>query len=143
MNVQAELEAIRRKHRGRLSPAIVLNEAADPEHPLHDRFEWDDAIAAHQHRLDQARALIVSVRVGYKDADGQPQSARWFHAVRASDEQQFDYLPADEVLTDPVLRKILFREMERQVAELVARYQHMQEFWELLKKQQKRPRKSA
>ena len=48
---------------GRLTPNAVLDDAKDPDSPLHDSFEWDDEKAAHAHRIEQARALITSVRV--------------------------------------------------------------------------------
>lgn len=48
---------------GRLTPNAVLEDAKDPDSPLHDSFEWDDEKAAHAHRIEQARALITSVRV--------------------------------------------------------------------------------
>lgn len=48
---------------GRLTPEMVLSDAADTESPLHEYFEWDDTKAAHAHRIDQARTLIRSVRV--------------------------------------------------------------------------------
>lgn len=48
---------------GRLTPNAVREDAAKPESPLHGYFEWDDSVAAGQHRLDQARALIRRVLV--------------------------------------------------------------------------------
>src|SRR6185312_2039420 len=48
---------------GRLIPSDVVSAARDPESPLHSHFTWDDAEAAEQYRLDQARTLIRSVRV--------------------------------------------------------------------------------
>lgn len=54
---------------GRLTPEAVLEDAADPASPLHDEFEWDDASAAHQHRLDRARAIIRSVRYVVHQSD--------------------------------------------------------------------------
>ena len=48
---------------GRLTPDLVLDEAKDPNSILHGLFEWDDSLAAHQHRLFQARQIITSVRV--------------------------------------------------------------------------------
>lgn len=43
---------------GILRPADVVREAADAASALHPFFEWHDATAAHQHRLEQARELI-------------------------------------------------------------------------------------
>ena len=51
---------------GRLTPAAVVDDAKDPASPLHDCFQWGDVKAAHAHRLDQARSLITSIRIGQK-----------------------------------------------------------------------------
>lgn len=48
---------------GRITPESVIVAAQNPKSPLHDRFEWDDSVAAHEHRLQQARGLIRSVMV--------------------------------------------------------------------------------
>lgn len=48
---------------GRLTPDKLVDVAKDPNSVLHDEFPWDDAIAAHKHRLDVARALIRKVEV--------------------------------------------------------------------------------
>ena len=46
---------------GRVRPASVVAAAMDVEHPLHDRFDWDDTTAAREHRLAQARDVIRHV----------------------------------------------------------------------------------
>lgn len=61
--VKEALEKIANENGGTLRPADVVNAARDPEHPLHERFQWDDAKAGEAHRLDQARSLIKSVKV--------------------------------------------------------------------------------
>lgn len=48
---------------GGLTPSAVIKDAQRPDSPLHDRFEWDDKLAAQGHRLEQARDLIRSFRV--------------------------------------------------------------------------------
>lgn len=48
---------------GRLTPERVLDDAKRPESPLHKHFQWDDQKAAEQHRLDQARDLIRTVKI--------------------------------------------------------------------------------
>lgn len=42
---------------GKLTAESVLADAQDPASILHKRFEWDDANAAHQWRLTQAREI--------------------------------------------------------------------------------------
>lgn len=51
------------KSNGRLEPEDVIKDARDPASPLHSYFEWNDAEAARQHRLIQARELIRSVKI--------------------------------------------------------------------------------
>lgn len=58
----AALAAIEQKH-GRLTPALVVEEARDTEHPLHDEFTWDDSVAAKQWREAQAREIIRAARI--------------------------------------------------------------------------------
>lgn len=59
----AILSEIAAKNSGKLTPDALVSAATDPDHPWHDRFEWDDSKAAHEHRLEQARTLIRSVKV--------------------------------------------------------------------------------
>jgi hypothetical protein len=42
---------------------MVVEAARDPNSPLHSAFTWDDAEAAEQYRLAQARVLLRRVRV--------------------------------------------------------------------------------
>ena len=48
---------------GRVTAEALLQAARHPKHPMHADFQWDNAKAAHQHRLDQARSYISEVRV--------------------------------------------------------------------------------
>lgn len=58
------LQLIQRYNAGRLLPTDVLQDAKNPNSPLHDLFIWDDSAAAHAYRLLQAVSLIrVVVRV--------------------------------------------------------------------------------
>lgn len=59
-------EALRRlaeAGRGVLLPEAVVQAARDPRSPLHASFTWNDSEAAEKRRLDEARALIRSVKV--------------------------------------------------------------------------------
>ena len=51
------LIALAELHQGRITPEMVVDAARDPNSPLHSAFTWDDAQAAHEHRLAQARVL--------------------------------------------------------------------------------------
>ena len=64
--IRARLEQLEKAGNGRLTPAAVVEDAKKPSSPLHDQFEWDKGKAAYQHWLDQARALITSVRIVHR-----------------------------------------------------------------------------
>jgi hypothetical protein len=134
MSLREQLQAIYDSHK-MLTPDLVLAEARVPSHPLHERFEWDDTVAAERWRLEQAHELIRSVRVVYQEgADGKPpKDVRAWQAVR--DERGHVYEPADRVATDPLLRKMVLADMERDWRTLKQRYENFQEFWQLLREE--------
>jgi hypothetical protein len=125
-NLRDVLMEIRAK-RGTLTPAVVVEEAADPMHPLHHRFEWDDTEAAIKYRLIQAQQLL---RVRYKaDAGDDRADLRAFWVTRdAEGHPTSTYEPLEEVIQDPFQRDLLLRQMRRDWQSFKKRYQHMQEF---------------
>jgi len=61
--IKERLERIRERNDGVLTPSDVVEDARRATSPLHNFFTWDDTVAAHQYRLDQARTLIRNVKV--------------------------------------------------------------------------------
>lgn len=62
--IQSELEQIRQLHSGLLRPEDVVKFARNKRTALYCEFEWDDAKASAEYRLEQARRVIrVSVTV--------------------------------------------------------------------------------
>lgn len=51
---------------GILTPEAVVEDAKSKSSPLHDKFTWDIKKAAYAHWLDQARALIRTVRYEHR-----------------------------------------------------------------------------
>src|SRR5262245_7390575 len=66
---------------GKIETATVVDEARPDEAPLHPVFEWDDAVAGEQYRLQQARLLVRAVEVAPEKKDEEPLPA--FVHVRA------------------------------------------------------------
>lgn len=60
--IRKAIQELRDRH-GRVTPRMVVDAAKNAKHPLHDEFEWDDATAADQARLERARVLIRYVTV--------------------------------------------------------------------------------
>jgi hypothetical protein len=61
--VREHLLSLCDKAQGNLTADAVVAEATNEASPLHHLFEWDDAKAAHAHRLDQARILLRGIHV--------------------------------------------------------------------------------
>lgn len=127
MSLRDQLAAVY-ESRGLTSETLVA--AATPEdHPLHDRFEWDDSIAGHQFRLVQAAELIRSVKVTYgKDTEGRAKTVRAFSSVYAEGSPVRAYVPTEEAMADPFLREMLLRECRREWARFEGKYSGLVEF---------------
>lgn len=92
---------------GLIQTEAVVEAAQDPESPLHKYFDWNDATAAHQHRLAQARKLVrnFTIRVideGPKYVDvvireGTPEARRGYVPLARAvvDENLYDQIAAD------------------------------------------------
>jgi hypothetical protein len=133
MNLRDELQRIY-DERGTLTPALVVDEARDPQHVLHSRFEWDDSVAGEKYRRAQAQELIRSVKVVYREATEteRAKSVRAFHAIRR--EHGHVYEPAEKVVEDPFAKKLLLADMEREWRALFRRYQDFKEFADMVRR---------
>jgi hypothetical protein len=129
VDFKAELENLY-KRVGKLTPQLVVDEARNKTHPLHDHFEWDDAVAAELHRLEQARSLIRKVKIKYLDADEQRQEVRAF--VSVPDNGGRIYRHVDHVAEEPFQLKLILSEMERDWKTLLTRWGRYEEFWHLV-----------
>jgi len=130
-SLQAILQEIY-EERGRLTARDVLEEARDPGHPLHARFEWDDSIAAERYRLEQARQLIREIKVTFIPRGAtEVQSVRAYHSV--ADPEGRTYRPTQEIAGNPLMLKMLLSDMTRDWNRLRERYGHLVEFAEMIR----------
>lgn len=139
--VGEELTAIFLRH-GQLTAPIVVDEATPEDSALHAQFTWDNAEAAHQHRLNQARQLIRSVRIHIVEDDPKSQQVRaWIHVPAPSepapepgevDPVDAGYLPVSDVGQNPRLRTIALGQMEREWRIFRRRWEQYDEFWKVI-----------
>jgi hypothetical protein len=132
MSLREELESIYQR-RGKLTPALVVAEARNPNHPLHSRFLWNDSLAAEAYRLGQAQTLIRSVRIRYVSSaeDAMSQPVRAFTSVK-NEEGVHVYEPTLAVVADPLRAQMVLNDMRREWRAMRARYENYREFWELV-----------
>lgn len=92
----SELDRICQQNEGVLTPAAVVSEARPEEAPLHPAFEWDDSVAAEEHRKWQARQLIRAVHVVMVKHNGEDITVPRFVHVEMTEAP--GYRPTDVVV---------------------------------------------
>ena len=119
---------------GVITPGLVAQDAADPANPLHEGhgFIWDDSEAARIQRINHARTLIQSIKVTFIDRQQQEVEVRAFRHVPSSSGDRMVYRPTKEIAVDPVARKHLLLHMEREWKSFKAKWEHMEEFFEVV-----------
>ena len=108
---------------GQLKPGAVVADARSKASPLHPFFEWDDAKAAHAHRLNQARILIRSITIVPDSDNEQPQPA--FVNLNDPAKGGHSYRRVAEVAGSPPMELILMRAALRDLEAWLRRYQRI------------------
>jgi hypothetical protein len=100
--IREHLDLIRQHGAGVLSPADVVEDARNPNSPLHDLFIWDDTAAAHSYRILQAQTIIRTVvRVSHYERRSQHVVVRTAPYSRPSQQMEEPMRASDP---DPVKR---------------------------------------
>jgi len=129
--IHAELEAIRKKHRGVLRPRDVVDFARNPKTVLHDRFDWDDTSAADLYRLEQARHVIRSV-VRVTQYHPKPFRLYWSF-MEGRSEEEGGYVVLEDVLKSRFSREKLLRQALAELEGFMARYKDLKELMDVIK----------
>lgn len=113
-----ELAKIAARNGGTLTPRAVVDEARDPDHPLHSRFEWDDTIAAERWREEQAAQLI---RCTYVDLN----ESRVRQFVNLSSDRKIEpgtYRAMADVLSDAEMSAQMLQDAMRELKAFRRKY---------------------
>lgn len=132
-----ELERIRKEHQGSFEPGVVVDEARPDTSPLHPAFEWDDSIAAEEHRREQAkymvRALVVVSCDRYgnqSNEDDEPQ--RVYVSVKQLGATKPAYTTVTAAMSSPTLRQQVLSAALRDMQAFAARYYNLVEVADVL-----------
>lgn len=101
----------------------LLAVAQNPDSPIHGAFTWDDAEAAKQHRLLQARHLLGSVRVRIVEEDAVYERAA-FYSVRIDEDKtrMMSYVCYSEATEDAALAERIIAASKRDLTAFKNRY---------------------
>lgn len=125
----AEIE----QERGTLKAEFVVEDARSGNSPLHRFFEWNDAKAAEQHRLHQARHLITHIHVKQIDAHEVKSPTRAFVNLRPEPEAERTYENIVSVMSDDLKRKRLLNRAREEFNMWRNRYQNLDELADVFK----------
>lgn len=126
---------------GQLDLDYIHDDVADPSHPLHDRYEWNDAKAGREYRKQQIGRDIRSVERIYVDDTGQAASARAYLANREIGKGRSGYSDSRVALQDPETLLHLEQSMELEIRSFKRRYQHLASFAAILQREADEARK--
>lgn len=112
--VAKELEALGEN----ITPPMVVSAAKQKRSVLHGCFTWDDSVAAHKHRLSEARMILRSIIVSNEpeETEQPKQMVRAYENVAVGEERA--YVPIDTILQDETMRDELFGEVHSGIEEL-------------------------
>jgi hypothetical protein len=114
-SVALALEEIRAKH-GKLTPELLLQEATDRGHMLHDYFEWDNKTAAAKYRIEQAANIIRSIVTIIEEDE--PVRVRAFMKV----EEAREYKPFHEVMANKPDMEYVIRQAKIELEQFKRKY---------------------
>jgi hypothetical protein len=118
--VGERLQELEKAQGGRpITPQVVVDDARSKRSPLHECFEWDDSIAAEQHRLSQARHVMSHIRVVQADST---EPRHLFVNVTPVDVER-GYMSVSKVLSDAELFAQVLDRAERDLESFAKRYE--------------------
>jgi len=110
---------------GGITPRAVVDDARSDNSPLHKCFEWDNAKAADEHRLLQARSMIGSlVVVKVNDAPVLRETRAFLHVSVESPQ----YVPTEVALSTPDMRAEILARATDEIIRWKDRYSAYSEF---------------
>lgn len=114
------MESIRKRNQGRLTAALLLEDAQARKSPLHKLFEWDDEKAAHSYRLQQASDIIRNIYVVYEGAENVGQVRAFVNITEPKQERA--YVSMNDALQNPEFRRQILERALQEVTDWRRRY---------------------
>lgn len=95
----------------KLTPANLVDVSRSADAPLHDEFEWDDAIAGEKYRESQAQYLIRVITIEPEKKESEP--IRAFVSIRQDDERR--YIDTQYAMSIPETRESVLMDAIREL----------------------------
>lgn len=121
MTVREELERLRNRHGGIITPEQVVDAARPKSSSLHKSFTWNDGEAAHQWRLEQARRLLRVYVTVFNDGKRERET-RMFVSLSTDRRNEGGYRAIVDVMGDAALRGQLLNDAKQDMLRFRQKY---------------------
>ena len=122
-----ELELVRTNNGGVLQAEDVVEFARNKRTALHEEFEWDDSLAAQQHRIEQARRVIRLTLTVVESPAGTQAIPMYVSLVSDRQQPGGGYRPLVDVMNADDMREELLRQALSDLKSVRKRYEQLQE----------------
>ena len=129
--VGQEFEKIEKQY-GKLTNDLVLQDAEDENSPLHELFEWDNEVAGHKYRLQQATQLIISLAIEPEETP-KPKPVRAYYNV-SSDEKKGSFINMKSAFSNPDTKDIILQRAKKELEAFKVKYQNLSELADVFEK---------
>jgi hypothetical protein len=120
--VAERIEWLKKKHAdkknpdGYTTPQEVLEDARNPESPLHGHFTWKESEAARKWNIEEARHLIRCYEVHFVKADRKPIVVSPANVVIRNQPTRSNYVSASYAMSDDTHRKDVIDDALRRIS---------------------------
>lgn len=127
--VGEEFEKIEKEY-GKVTSDVILQKAEVEESPLHELFEWDDAVAGHKYRLSQATNIIINLAC---EVEEQPKAkpVRAYYNV-STDEKKGKFINMKTAFANPDTKDIILQRAKKELDAFVEKYENLTELSEVI-----------
>ena len=126
MKIKKILADLAAANNGKLRPQALVDAARAEDHPLHNRFCWDDTKAAKLFRLSQAQTIIRMV-VTVVDDGGRKFVTRAYVSPSSARGPGSSYTPVATALRTKALRDALLDDARRDAQAFCNKYEVLRE----------------
>ena len=109
---------------GKVTPEALVEASRDEDSILHGEFEWNDSIAAEKYRIDQARRIIMDVRIVQVDGKKEEYNVRAFVSAPGG---THEYVPIHMAIEKMDYREHLLDEAKRDMKAFISKYKRITE----------------
>lgn len=120
-----EFERIEKEY-GKVTSELLLQNAEAEDSPLHELFEWDDAVAGHKYRLTQATNVIINLAIEV-EKEQKPRKIRAYYNV-SDTERKGRFINAESAFANPDTKEIILKRAYKEMQSFMQKYENLTEF---------------